>query len=159
MRYTKIFLKVAWMMLLMDINMMFVMILLEIIIVSSLIQLFFSLDQWKSKKEKMKMNATLTTSRSKEWELLGRVSLKKMKKFLLMIKNKLSRLKKKRGTTKKENKIFNKKKVVILPMSLSTTRLRNQTVLKIFLIEVLKAKANKLAQRAFMVNIRQLFKS
>jgi hypothetical protein len=79
-----------------------------------------------------------------------------------MIKNKLSRLKKKRGTTKKENKIFNKKKVVILPMSLSTTRLilrKVQTVLKIFLIEVLKAKANKLAQRAFMVNIRQLFKS
>jgi hypothetical protein len=60
--------------------------------------------------------------------------------------------------------------VVILPMSLSTTRLRNQVVLKIFLIEVLKAKANKLTQRAlkakanklnqraFMVNIRQLFK-
>jgi hypothetical protein len=43
----------------------------------------------------------LTTSRSKEWELLGHVSLKKMKKFLLMIKNKLPRLKKKGEPQKK----------------------------------------------------------
>ena len=48
--------------------------------------------------------------------------------------------------------------MVILPMSLSTTRLRNQTVLKIFLIEVLKAKANKLTQRAILENKRLILK-
>ena len=43
-------------------------------------------------------------------------------------------------------------------MSLSTTRLRNQTVFKIFLIEVLREKANKLTQRAMKVKANKMQK-